>query len=102
MKCRRKFYHSNDQHRLVHYIKQVHTNASLLNADSWATGLFCFEKVPEFNIWDDILRLEESMEDRPSGRILPPHLWGYQEQQNALVKNILNLDLEPHQNKINA
>lgn len=62
-------YYNNSKFRHRKYVvTEIHTNASLLNAESGATGLFCFEKGPEFKIGPDILRLEESMEDKPAGR----------------------------------
>jgi len=43
------------------------TTASLLRAGSFARGLFCFDKLPEFRNDPGILRRELSAEDVPPG-----------------------------------
>lgn len=48
------------------------TIASLVIAGSFTAGLFCFEKLPEFITGPDILRREESIEDKPAGRPSSP------------------------------
>lgn len=48
------------------------TIVSLVIVGSFTTGLFCFEKLPEFITGPDILLREESIEDKPAGRPSSP------------------------------